>query len=193
MRIKLLAMCLLIIIAGLPFALQAQNSQIQLKMMKMAYDNIMEKGFDTKNGKTKPTKNLESFLEVYKNDIPNTKKDNTMRKNVRKRIKELKRFSEADKNITKPEPLNPHKIVEKLSYSAEAIKAGIEGKIIIRLTIDKNGNPKNTEIIKGLHQDLDQNALKIAQTLKFKPGTVDGKPVAMDYTLPPITYHLKIK
>ena len=43
MRIKLLVVCLLFTTAGLPFVLQAQNYQIQLKMMKMAYDNGIEK------------------------------------------------------------------------------------------------------------------------------------------------------
>lgn len=77
-------------------------------------------------------------------------------------------------------------IVRNFDYPKEAISKGIEGKVLVQFTIDKEGNvfdikekgPKNTEI-------LEEEANRLISTLpKFIPGTHKGKTVNVKYALP---------
>jgi len=188
MRYKLFSIIFLLSIFSAPLFLNAQTSQLQLKMMKIAYDDIIQQNPANEKETSKIVTNLKNFLEVYKSDLTDTKEDNKMRKAVRERINKLKKMEKGD--ITEPEPLNIRDFLKEIQYTTEARKQGIEGKVVIKLTVDENGNPKNPEIVKGLHRDLDQNALQAARTLKFKPGTSNGQPVAMEFTMPAVTYRL---
>jgi len=51
-------------------------------------------------------------------------------------------------DLTESEHLNANSLTNKLAYSAEARKKGIEGEIIIKLIVDANENPENFEIVK---------------------------------------------
>jgi TonB family protein len=59
----------------------------------------------------------------------------------------------------------------------------VEGEVVVRVVIDGSGAVRSTELVQGLHEDLDRGALETAKRLRFSPAEVDGKPavVAIDY------------
>ena len=75
-------------------------------------------------------------------------------------------------------------ISENLHYpdSAECV----EGKVIVRFTIDKTGKVQNPEIVRSkLPEPFNQEALRVVRLLpKFVPGKYLGEPIDMLYVVP---------
>jgi bla regulator protein BlaR1 len=69
-------------------------------------------------------------------------------------------------------------------YPAEARKNRIEGTTIVKAVIDEQGEIQDPAVYKSSgHPDLDQAALDAVSQWRFKPATLDGKPVAVYYNL----------
>jgi len=62
------------------------------------------------------------------------------------------------------------------TYSEEAIKAKIEGSVVVGLVVDEKGNPTNLRVITGLGMGLNEKALENVKIWKFEPALKDGKP-----------------
>jgi TonB family protein len=78
----------------------------------------------------------------------------------------------------------PEKIVAPSpQYTEIARKARIQGVVIVEAIIDKEGYVTNVKILKGLPMGLDSAAADAVQKWKFKPATLNGKPVAVIYNL----------
>ncbi|MDQ7039739.1 MAG: M56 family metallopeptidase [Rhodothermus sp.] len=75
-------------------------------------------------------------------------------------------------------------LYEKIQYPEAARAQGIEGKVIVRFVVDETGEVREAQIIRGVHEALDQAVLQAVQTLRFKPAQKDGLPVAVRMTLP---------
>ena len=75
---------------------------------------------------------------------------------------------------------------ENLRYPKEALKKKIEGNIIVRLMIDKDGSVKDPIILKdNLGAGCTEEALRLVQKMpKWWPGKEKGKAVKVYYTLP---------
>jgi TonB family protein len=75
-------------------------------------------------------------------------------------------------------------------YTETARKARIEGIVIIETIIDRQGNVTDARMLKGLPLGLDQSALDAVKKWKFKPGTLNGQPVPVIFTLT-VTFKLQ--
>jgi len=64
-------------------------------------------------------------------------------------------------------------------YSEEARKAKFQGTVILYVVVDEKGMPRNLKVIRPLGLGLDEKAIEAVQKWRFKPGTKDGKPVAV--------------
>ena len=62
-------------------------------------------------------------------------------------------------------------------YTDAARKARIAGTVVIEAIIDKNGNVDRVKVIKGLPGGLSEQAENAVRRWKYKPGTLNGKPV----------------
>jgi len=73
--------------------------------------------------------------------------------------------------VYKPEP----------EYSEEARKAKYQGEVTLSVIIDKDGKiaPGSIQVVHSLGLGLDEQAIKAVSQWRFKPGTKDGKPVAV--------------
>lgn len=81
-------------------------------------------------------------------------------------------------------------LTSKLYYSEIAKRIGVEGKVVVTIIVDKEGNVVDAQIVKPLHSDLDQIAMKAVKELKFYPGIQNGKPVKVQVSIP-IQYKLR--
>jgi protein TonB len=61
----------------------------------------------------------------------------------------------------------------------------IEGKVFVRFIVDTDGSIKNVRILKGLHRDYDNAAVKVVSKMpKWKPGKQAGKAVKVQFEIP---------
>jgi len=70
-------------------------------------------------------------------------------------------------------------------YPELARKARIQGIVIVEAVIDKDGNVIKAKVLRspGAHFGFDQAAINAVKQWKFKPGTQNGKPVDVIFTL----------
>ena len=81
-------------------------------------------------------------------------------------------------------------IYSKITYPADAIDKGIQGKVIVRFAINKEGKPVHASISKGLCSSIDKEVLDVINRIpNFIPGKIGGKPVSVWYALP-ITFKI---
>lgn len=76
-------------------------------------------------------------------------------------------------------------INQNLHYPALAQHLGIEGKVFVQFTVEKDGSLTNFKIIKGVHSMLDQEALQVLKMVpKWIPNKYFGKVKKVTRSLP---------
>jgi len=68
--------------------------------------------------------------------------------------------------ISKPTPV----------YTQEARSLRIEGEVLLEVVLEASGNLRVVRVVRGLGHGLDDNAVKAAEQIHFKPATRDGQP-----------------
>lgn len=62
-------------------------------------------------------------------------------------------------------------------YTKGAFDRGIEGRVVLRVIIQKNGSVGAIRIQESLDGDLDRAAIAAVEHWKFEPATIDGDPI----------------
>jgi TonB family protein len=62
-------------------------------------------------------------------------------------------------------------------YPEQMKELGIEGRVVLELTIDGSGKVAGVKVLTGLRAELDAVAVAAARKLLFSPATVNGVPV----------------
>ncbi|MCW9706098.1 TonB family protein [Fodinibius salsisoli] len=75
-------------------------------------------------------------------------------------------------------------LAEKINYPEEAHKAGTEGRVIVQFIVNEQGDVERPQVIKGVSESLDEEALRVVKQAKFKPGRQRGQAVRVQYSLP---------
>lgn len=76
-------------------------------------------------------------------------------------------------------------IQKEMKYPESAKAKSVQGAVIVNFIIDKNGKIKNAKVMRGVHQTLDAEALRVTNLMPdWQPGKMKGKPVSVSYTLP---------
>jgi TonB family protein len=82
-------------------------------------------------------------------------------------------------------------ISRNLRYPIEAMQRGIQGRVILRFLVTTTGKIEKIEVVKSVSRVLDNEAIRIVQSLPdWIPGEQKGEKVNVYYTLP-ITYRLQ--
>ena len=70
-------------------------------------------------------------------------------------------------------------------YTAEAMRAKVQGTVLITGVVDTDGRFTNARVVQSLDKafGLDEEALRTALSWTFKPGMKDGKPVRVLVTI----------
>lgn len=72
-----------------------------------------------------------------------------------------------------------------IRYPNESRKKGIQGRVIIKFIVEKDGELTNFKIARGVENEIDQEALRALKlSPKWKPGIQNGKPVRVAYAVP---------
>lgn len=76
-------------------------------------------------------------------------------------------------------------ISKNMQYPAEAQKQKVQGRVVVQMVVDAEGNITNPRILRGVNPLLDKEALRLMKEMpKWTPGKQNGKAVAVKYTLP---------
>jgi len=86
----------------------------------------------------------------------------------------------------KPEPWDLQSYLrENLRYPREARKKEIEGKVIVKFIVNEDGTVSDVTVLKCIGGGCDEAAMRVIKYMpRWKPGTKDGKPVKVYFTLP---------
>jgi TonB family protein len=68
-------------------------------------------------------------------------------------------------------------------YTPEARKDKIQGDVVLRVTFRADGHVLVLEVVRGLGYGLDEEARRIAEQIRFRPATRDGKAIDVTTTI----------
>lgn len=72
-----------------------------------------------------------------------------------------------------------------ICYPQAAQMNGIQGRVMVKFVVEKDGSIGNVTILKGLDRDLDREAIRVVKKMpKWTPGKNNGVPVASYFNLP---------
>jgi TonB family protein len=74
-------------------------------------------------------------------------------------------------------------------FSEDARRAKYTGTVTLRADIDEKGHPRNLRLVRRLGMGLDEKAMEAVIQWLFRPGTKDGKAVAVS-ALIEVSFHL---
>ncbi len=82
-------------------------------------------------------------------------------------------------------------ISDNIRYPEKAKADSMQGRVILRFVVTKQGNVEDVQVLKGVHPLLDAEAVRVIYLLKgWSPGYQGGKPVNVWYSMP-VTFSLK--
>jgi periplasmic protein TonB len=81
--------------------------------------------------------------------------------------------------VTPPEPVERRAPI----YPQRLRDAGIEGVVVVRAIVNRDGALETMEVVRSDHHELTRSVLEALRGWRFRPATVNGEPVAVYYTL----------
>lgn len=76
-------------------------------------------------------------------------------------------------------------IGNSIKYPPIAAENGIEGRVIIRFVVEKNGKVSDINVLRSIDPSLDKEAIRVIKSMPtWIPGMQNGRNVAVYYTLP---------
>ena len=68
-------------------------------------------------------------------------------------------------------------LTEDATYPEAARNRGLEGRVYVQAVVNPDGSVREAEVIRGLGEALDEEALRVVENAEFTPGTYNGEPV----------------
>ena len=76
-------------------------------------------------------------------------------------------------------------LAKNIKYPEAAVKAKIEGRVIVQFVVGKDGSISDVRVVRGVCPELDAEAVRVVKMMpKWIPGKQRGKEVAVKFTLP---------
>ena len=76
-------------------------------------------------------------------------------------------------------------IQKEVKYPEDAKEMGIQGKVYISFTVNKEGTLEEVKILRGVSTSIDKESLRVVKAMpKWTPGTQQGVNVKVRYNLP---------
>jgi len=83
--------------------------------------------------------------------------------------------------VVAPAVLDTAQVAVPEGASLESIPAGAQ--VGLTLTVDRNGLPRNIQVVKSLSPYWDASVVNAVSQFRFRPGTIDNKPIPVDVNL----------
>jgi TonB family protein len=98
--------------------------------------------------------------------------------------------AQAPKPVAEPVSTNLEVLSKPpVQYTAEARQLRVQGDVVLRVTFLASGQVVVQSVVRGLGHGLDEEARRVAQQIRFRPATRDGRPVDITTTIT-ITFQL---
>lgn len=107
-------------------------------------------------------------------------------------------YSDCDQRPAFLNSYDPGRFLEKwvyqyLKYPQEALREGVQGRVMVYFIIEKDGKVTDVRVVKGVSPELDAEAVKVVSASpKWKPGRVAGEKVRVSMTIP-VEFRLETK
>lgn len=88
-----------------------------------------------------------------------------------------------------PKPINIDDIKKLVGYPEQARDNGIQGKVVLRILVDKNGHYLKHKVVSNPDLVLTEAVEKHIEKVRFQPAMKDGKPVKYWVNIP---FHFKL-
>ena len=76
-------------------------------------------------------------------------------------------------------------ISQNLTYPAVAYELGIEGRVMVKFIIEKDGSLSHVQVLRGIEPALDKEAVNVVKRMpKWNPAMRNGQPIPVWLTLP---------
>ena len=76
-------------------------------------------------------------------------------------------------------------IAKNLKYPRRALKANVEGKVVVRFVVAEDGDVSDVEVLKGIGYDCDEEAIRVLNTSpNWIPGKQRGRNVKVRVMVP---------
>lgn len=74
---------------------------------------------------------------------------------------------------------------QNVRYPVVAVENGIQGRVIVRFVVERDGSVSNVSVAKGVEASLDQEAVRVVKLMpKWNPGKQNGKAVRTKFNVP---------
>ncbi len=74
---------------------------------------------------------------------------------------------------------------QRLQYPPEAKDKGLQGRVTVQFTVEKDGSVTGVKVLRGVHPILNEEAVRVVSlSPKWTPGTVRGEPARVVYNFP---------
>lgn len=80
---------------------------------------------------------------------------------------------------------------QNIKYPAIAEENGVQGRVMVKFVVDKDGIIRNPAVMRSVDPSLDKEALRVIRAMpRWIPAKINGQPVAVYFTLP-VTFQLQ--
>lgn len=124
------------------------------------------------------TDNLE-VVRTYKDEIiVEEKKPEPVKDEIFTAVEQMPQFPGGEAELLKY-------VATHIKYPTMAAENNIQGRVVVKFVVKKDGNVGEVVVLRGKDPDLDKEAVRVVKSLpKFIPGKMNGQAVSVWYTLP---------
>ena len=74
---------------------------------------------------------------------------------------------------------------KNIKYPAVCQESGIQGRVIVSFTVNKDGSIQDVQVLRGVHEKLDAEAVRVVKSMPaWSPGEQQGRKVRSKFQLP---------
>jgi len=186
-------------------ALARADSLLQVKERKTAkYERFRTKG-DSLLDASSDVSSVEKAISAYKQALKIRPEDEYVRDRIEQANRELEQMKLAQQEMQEQEKKEKEivdeegvytvvdqdpkvkgglsALTEEATYPDQARRQGVQGRVYVKVTINKDGSVRNAEVVRGIGAGADEEALRVVKNVEFVPAKYNGNPVPARTTL----------
>ena len=119
-----------------------------------------------------------NVVREHKEEIIVEEKHEPVKEEIFNAVEQMPQFPGGDAELLKY-------ISTHIKYPTMAAENNIQGRVVVKFVVQKDGKVGEVVVIRGKDPDLDKEAVRVVKTLPdFIPGKMNGQAVSVWYTLP---------